>query len=49
MVDSYLYESYDDKTAAEIDNFLKKYPQKDITLEWVLMPATEYEKQIVGN
>ena len=49
VVDSYLYESYDDKTAAEIDNFLKKYPQKDITLEWVLMPATEYEKQIVGN
>nr|WP_298059705.1 sigma-70 family RNA polymerase sigma factor [uncultured Blautia sp.] len=49
VIDSYLYESYDDKTAAEIDNFLKKYPQKDITLEWVLMPATEYEKQIVGN
>lgn len=38
VVDSYLYESYDENTAAEIENFLARHPKGDIALRWFLIP-----------
>ena len=38
VVDFYLYESYDENTAAEIENFLARHPKGDIALRWFLIP-----------